>query len=234
MTSTPTSSSAKGAGAAGAGTGPETVERFSLSERLFHWAFAIPFMLTILTGLALYFQGLEKLVGSRELVRDVHRFAGLAVVVLPLVVLALGDRRGIARDASEVDRWSEDDRRWFRSWLWRKVGGRDKLPAQGRFNAGQKFNAVLTLAGIVWLSITGLLIFPGIHPPFWLVSNSRDLHNLAWMVLTLAVIGHIFLAAVYPPTRPGLFGIITGRVRRDWLAKHHPLSIKADPPKPKP
>lgn len=234
MTSTPTSSSAAGAGATGAGTGPEMVERFNLSERLFHWAFAIPFMLTILTGLALYFQGLEKLVGSRELVRDVHRFAGLAVVVLPLLVLAFGDRHGIARDASEVDRWSKDDRRWFRSWLWRKVGGRDKLPKQGRFNAGQKFNAVLTLAGIVWLSITGLLIFPGIHPPFWLVSNSRDLHNLAWMVLTLAVIGHIFLAAVYPPTRPGLFGIITGRVRRDWLAQHHPLSLEADPPKPKP
>jgi formate dehydrogenase subunit gamma len=210
------------------------VERFNLSERLFHWAFAIPFMLTMLTGLALYFQGLEKLVGSRELVRDVHRFAGLATVVLPLLVLAVGDRRRLAVDAGNVDRWSADDRRWFRSWLWRKVGGRDRLPEQGRFNAGQKFNAVLTLAGIFWLSVTGLLIFPGIHPPFWLVSNSRDLHNLAWMVLTVAVLGHIFLAAVYPPTRPGLFGIITGRVRLDWLREHHPLSPEAGPPEPGP
>jgi formate dehydrogenase subunit gamma len=221
-TSTPTSSSGL--------AGPEEVERFDLTERLFHWAFAIPFMVTILTGLGLYFEGLAKLLGNRELVRDTHRFAGLATVLLPLVVIAIGNRRGLGRDASEIDRWSADDRRWFRAWIWRKFGGRDRLPAQGRFNAGQKFNAVLTLAGIFWLSITGLLIFPGIHPPFWLVTNSRDLHNLAWIVVTLAVAGHIFLAAIYPPTRPGLMGIINGRVRRHWLAEHHPLAPEAGPP----
>jgi formate dehydrogenase subunit gamma len=223
MTSTPTSSSL----AAPAASGPERVERFNLSERLFHWAFAIPFLLTLVTGLALYFEALQKLAGSRELVRDVHRFAGLATVVLPLAVLALGDRHRLRQDAADVDLWSADDRAWFRAWLWRKVGARDELPAQGRFNAGQKFNAVLTLGGIAWLSITGLLIFPGIHPPFWLVSNSRDLHNLAWMVLTLAVAGHVYLAAIYPPTRPGLMGIISGKVRLDWLRHHHPLSPEA-------
>jgi formate dehydrogenase subunit gamma len=217
MTSTPISNNA----------GPVTVERFNLSERLFHWAFAIPFLVTMATGLALYFEGVAKLIGSREVARDIHRFAGLATVVLPLLVVALGDRRRLARDVDDVDLWSADDRRWFRAWLWRKVGGRDRFPPQGRFNAGQKFNAVVTLAGILWLSITGVLIFPGIHPPFWLVSNSRDLHNLAWMALTLAVTGHIFLAAIYPPTRPGLWGIIGGRVRLDWLREHHPLSPEA-------
>ena len=186
----------------------------------------MPFLLTLGTGLAMYFDALQKLAGDREVVRDIHRFAGLAVVVLPILVLLLGSRRGLARDADDLDLWSADDRRWFRAWLWRKVGGRDPSPA-GRFNAGQKFNAALTAAGIVILSVTGLVIFPGIHPPFWLVSNSRDLHNLAWMLLTLAVAGHIFLAAVYPPTRPGLGGAFAGRVRLSWLREHHPLTPEA-------
>jgi formate dehydrogenase subunit gamma len=222
MTSTPISSSAAG--------GEPLVDRFDGTERLFHWAFAIAFLLALATGLGLYFPELAKLAGNRELVRDLHRFTGLATVVLPLLVLVFGDRRNLRRDAREVDLWSDDDRRWFRAWVWRKFGGRDRLPPQGRFNAGQKFNAVFTAGCVLWLAVTGLVIFPGIHPPFWLVSNSRNLHNLAWIVLTPAVAGHIYLAAIYPPTRPGLSGIITGKVPLAWLRRHHPLAAEAEAP----
>ena len=221
MTSTLISSSAPG---------EPTADRFDATERLFHWGFAIPFLLTFLTGLGLYFPELAKLAGNRELVRDAHRFAGLFTVLLPAVVLLLGDRRNLRRDVHDIDLWSRDDRRWFRAWLWRKIGGRDRLPPQGRFNSGQKFNAVLTAGCLFWLSLTGLIIFPGIHPPFWLLSNSRNLHDLAWIVLTPAVLGHVFLAAIYKPTRPGLSGIITGRVPLAWLREHHPLAPEANPP----
>lgn len=221
MTSTLISSSAPG---------EPTADRFDATERLFHWAFAIPFLLTFLTGLGLYFPELAKLAGNRELVRDAHRFAGLFTVLLPAVVLLLGDRRNLRRDVHDIDLWSRDDRQWFRAWLWRKIGGRDRLPPQGRFNSGQKFNAVLTAGCLFWLSLTGLMIFPGIHPPFWLLSNSRNLHDLAWIVLTPAVLGHVFLAAIYKPTRPGLSGIITGRVPLAWLREHHPLAPEANPP----
>lgn len=221
MTSTLISSSA---------TGEPTADRFDATERLFHWAFAIPFLLTFLTGLGLYFPELAKLAGNRELVRDAHRFAGLFTVLLPAVVLLLGDGRNLRRDVHDIDLWSRDDRQWFRAWLWRKIGGRDRLPPQGRFNSGQKFNAVLTAGCLFWLSLTGLIIFPGIHPPFWLLANSRSLHDLAWIVLTPAVLGHVFLAAIYKPTRPGLSGIITGRVPLAWLREHHPLAPEANPP----
>ena len=137
MTSTPTSSRPAKVEA--------EIDRFGLTERLVHWAVALPFLLTMVTGLGLYFPELAKLAGNRELVRDLHRFTGLATILLPALVLVFGDRRRVSQDLKEVDLWSADDRRWFRSWLWRKVGGRDRLPPQGRFNAGQKFNAVLPL-----------------------------------------------------------------------------------------
>ena len=218
MTSTPTSSN------------PATqplVDRFDATERLFHWGFAAPFLVTLFTGLALYFPELAKIAGNRELVRDLHRFAGLFTVAIPTAVVVFGNRRNLRRDLTEVDVWSRDDRVWFRAWLWRKIGGRDRLPPQGRFNSGQKFNAALTAGCVFWLAVTGLIIFPGIHPPFWLVSNSRNLHDLAWILLTPAVIGHVFLAAIYPPTRPGLAGIISGKVPLAWLREHHPLAPEA-------
>lgn len=212
-TSTPTSSSA-----------PALVERFGATERWLHWTLAVSFLLTLATGLGLYFAGLEKLLGGRETVRVVHRFAGAATVLLPLLVALLGDRRAVRRDLHAIDVWSAADRRWLRGWLWRRVGGRDELPAQGRFNAGQKANSILTGVAIALLAVTGVLVFPGIHPPFQIVSNARDLHNWVWIVFVPVLAGHVFLAALYGPTRPGLRGMLDGQVPRDWLEEHHPLT----------
>ena len=208
------------------------VLRFDRTERWFHWALAIPMLVAILSGLALYFPGLEKLMGNREIARDVHRLFGFGAVILPVAVLALRDRGSLREDLGVIDNWSADDRLWLRLWVRRKFGFRNQLPPQGRFNAGQKFNAILTGAALFWLTVTGVLLFPGIRPPFWLVTNARSLHDLAWFLLVPAVAGHIFLAAVYPPTRPGVWGAINGRVRLDWLRHHHPLApeVTKQPP----
>jgi formate dehydrogenase subunit gamma len=213
MTSTPTSSSAR----------PETVERFKPTERWLHWAFTLPLLVAFVSGLSLILPGAEKLFGSREAVRVAHWFGGFGSLLLPLVVLALGDRRRLAADAQELDLWSAGDRAWLRTWLGRRTGGRGELPPAGRFNAGQKANAVITAAALLWLGLSGLALFPALHTPFWLVENSRALHNLTWILLVPVIAGHIFLSALYRPTRPGLPGVFTGRVPRSWVREHHPL-----------
>jgi formate dehydrogenase subunit gamma len=217
-TSTPTSSS--------------LVRRFDSTERWLHWGFAVPFMVAMATGLMMYFSGAEKLIGNRELVRVTHRFAGLATIIIPLIVLVAGDRRALRLDLRAIDVWSADDRLWLRTWAWRRLGGRDNLPPQGRFNAGQKFNAVLTGAAVACLAVTGILIFPGIHPPFFLVGNGRSVHNLAWILFAPVLAGHIYLAALYGPTRPGLRGMVDGLVPRAWLRQHHPLAPELEEPDP--
>ena len=53
------------------------------------------------------------------------------------------------------------------------------------------------------------------YPPArlsWMLENSRTLHNLTWVLLLPLVAGHIYLSAIYGPTRPGLSGILNGRV----------------------
>jgi formate dehydrogenase subunit gamma len=47
------------------------------------------------------------------------------------------------------------------------------------------------------------------------------LHDgLMWISLVLLV-GHLFLAVIYPRTRHSLRGITTGSVDVDWAREHH-------------
>ena len=213
MTSTPISSSAAPAG---------TIERFNATERWLHWAVAAPLVLAILTGVALFLPGTAKFFGSREVLRVLHWIGGFGSVLVPAVVVLLGDRRRLAVDVQEVDLWSRDDRAWMRGWLSRRTGLPGELPPAGRFNAGQKANAVFSAAALVWLGITGVVLFPPLHAPFALLENSRNLHNITAFLVVPLVLGHVFLSAIYSPTRPGLPGIFTGFVPEAWLRQHHP------------
>ncbi|MEA2684090.1 MAG: formate dehydrogenase subunit gamma [Chloroflexota bacterium] len=229
MTSTHTSSSAPADGGAAA-----VVERFNRTERWLHWAVAVPLILAMFTGLSLFVPAAAKLFGSREIVRVAHWVTGLASIVVPALVLLLGDHRRVATDVEEIDLWSADDRTWLRTWLSRRTGLERELPPAGRFNAGQKANAVLSAAALFWLGVTGVVLFPPLHAPFWLLENSRNLHNLTWFLLIPLVLGHVFLSAVYSPTRPGLPGMFSGLVPVAWLREHHPLDRVAGRGEPGP
>ena len=204
------------------------IQRFNPSERWLHWAVAVPLLLAMATGLTLILPGAAKLVGSREAVRVAHWITGFASIAAPVVVLFAGDRSRVAADVREVDLWSVDDRVWLRKWLSRRTGQAGDLPPSGRFNAGQKANAVISAVALLWLGLTGVALFPPLHAPFWLLENSRTLHNLTWFLFLPVVAGHIYLSAAYRPTRPGLSGMVTGLVPADWLKEHHPLDHISD------
>ena len=121
------------------------IERFDRTERIVHWVTATLFATLMLTGAALYAGPISTLVGQRDLMRDVHVVAGLALPV-PLVIGFVG-RWGasLRRDLRRLDRWVPDDRVWLRG----RTRGTAKL---GKFNPGQKLNAT-------FLGVTG-----AIHP----------------------------------------------------------------------
>ncbi len=126
--------------------------RFSRTERTLHWANAVFFFFLLATGLILYLPSLSVLVGRRPLMQSLHFWSGIVwVVVLALIVLG-GDRRGVARTAGEIDGFDGDDWRW--------LTGRKPAP-QGRFNAGQKLNTILTAAFLVLFLVSGLLLWFG-------------------------------------------------------------------------
>ena len=95
--------------------------RFDRVERTLHWVNATLFGILMLTGAALYAGPISTLVGNREVVRTFHVYSGVALPI-PLLVAVLSRRRGaqLRTDLGRLNRWSRDDRRWFRRRMRRR------------------------------------------------------------------------------------------------------------------
>jgi len=187
------------------------VRRFSRTERALHWANAVGFFVLLGSGLVLYLPRLAVLVGRRPLMKDIHFWSGIGwVTVLALVVL-LGDRRGLLRTARELDAFDRDDRLWLRG----------RHTPSGRFNAGQKLNAVLTAAFTVLFLLSGLLLWLGERDTRFRFASTVVLHDGLMYVSLFLVVGHLYLTLIHPTTRHSLRGMTLGTVHEEWAHVHH-------------
>jgi formate dehydrogenase subunit gamma len=188
------------------------VRRFSRTERTFHWVNAAFFLTLLVSGLFLYLPSLEVAVGRRALIKDIHFWTGVSWPIALALVVAAGDTRGVFRAAGEIDRFDRDDLRW--------LTGRRPAP-QGRFNAGQKVNATLTLAFMLLFVVSGLLLWFGERDTRLRFASTVVLHDgLAFAAFAL-LIGHLYLAVIHPTTRHALRGVTLGTVSEEWARRHH-------------
>lgn len=197
---------------------PRLIERFTFGERLLHWLVAIPFIGLLLSGLAFSYPSvfwLTNLFGGGSSARLVHNWLGI-VFVGAVLVLAIRWAREMVLDRC--------DRQWLR--LVRYYGRHEdkKMPDCGKYNGGQKVYFWLTLALAVAFLVTGIpLWFPDSFGA-GLVNTMRLLHFGSAILGGLALIGHIYLAAVaYPGTGRGM---TYGRVSRSWAMLHHPTWLR--------
>jgi len=197
--------------AAGFTNAPRYIHRFSRTERTLHWVHAAAFFVLLGSGLVLYLPSLSQAVGRRPFVKDVHFDTGLAWLVAIALIVLLGDRRGLRQTMRELDGFDLDDRLWLR---------RLARP-QGRFNAGQKLNAALTASFAILFAVSGVLLWYGERNNRFRWASTILLHDGLMYVSLVLLVGHLYLALIYPSTRHSLRGITTGSVRRSWARKHH-------------
>jgi formate dehydrogenase subunit gamma len=189
---------------------PGYVRRFSPVERLLHWVNAAGFLFLLVTGLILYLPRLSMLVSRRQLIQSIHFWGGVAWLSALAVVVVLGGRRLVAT-ARELDSFDSDDLRWLR-------GG--KAP-QGRFNAGQKINAILTAAFAILFGVSGLLLWFGEQDTRYRFASTVILHDGLMYVSLFLLVGHLYLTLIHPATRHSLRGMTLGNVRGEWATRHH-------------
>ncbi len=192
------------------------IERFTRTERAVHWVHATAFFGLLATGLALYVPRLSILVGRRPLLKDLHVYTAVAWIAALVLVVALGDRRRLRKTVRELDEFDRDDLDWLRL----------RPAPQGRFNAGQKINAALTAALALLFAVSGSLLWLGERDHRFQFASTILLHD--WlMYLSLALlVGHLYLALIYPATRHSLRGMTSGSVRSDWAERHHPKWVR--------
>jgi formate dehydrogenase subunit gamma len=198
------------------GSAPEPAEqalvvRFGRTERALHWAHATGFLLMLASGLVLYLPALSEVVARRNLVKNVHLWTALAWAVALVAIAVVGDRRRLATDWREIETIDHDDRRWLTG----------RRAPQGRFNAGQKLNTIVTVAFALLFALSGIFLWLGERDHTFLLDGAGTVHEALTLVSLALLMGHLYLALVHPTTRHALRGMTTGEVRADWAAEHH-------------
>ena len=193
-------------------TPPERrLPRFGRTERALHWVHATAFLVLLGSGLCLYLPSLAELVGRRPLLKAIHIYTAVAWAVALVVVVAFGDRRALARDGARDRPLRRRRPRWLRG----------RRP-QGRLNAGQKLNAVVTRR--VRAALRGHRLLPLVRrarhalPAAERAARAR----LADVRLARPLRRPSVPGADLSATRHALSGITRGWVDEDWARVHHP------------
>jgi len=187
------------------------LSRFSRTERTLHWVHASAFLVLFVSGLCLYLPSLSELIGRRPLLKDIHVYTALIWLAALALILLAGDRRRLLAAAREIDTFDDDDLAWLR---------RRRAP-QGRFNAGQKINAIVTSALAVLFAITGFFLWYGERDHAFRLQNALLVHDWLMYISFFLLLGHLYLALINPSTRHSLSGMTRGWVREDWALRHH-------------
>ena len=96
-----------------------------------------------------------------------------------------------------------------------------RRPPQGRLNAGQKVNAILTAVFALLFALTGFFLWYGERNTRFRMPNALLVHDWLMYVSFFLFMGHLYLSLIYPKTRHALNGITRGWVHEDWALQHH-------------
>lgn len=192
--------------------------RFRKSERMVHWAIAIPFLTCFATALTLViFYNPQPLRPYRSVFSWIHRISGICLFLLPLWTMfkSRHDYRVYFHNIKQAWIWTAEDIKWLALMGLAAISSRFTLPEQGKFNAAEKINFMTLMSTYPLYILTGALI--------WLTHGallSWLIHFGMALIATPLLFGHLFMAMINPGTRKGLSGMISGFVDRHW-AQHH-------------
>jgi formate dehydrogenase subunit gamma len=188
------------------------IPRFDGVERAVHWCNATLFLVLLATGASLYLPDLSTIVAHRHAVKTIHVYAGLLLPIPLLIGLLLPAGRQLRADVGRFNRWTDDDRRWW--------SRRTRDSAQlGKFNPGQKLNAIFIGAAIVLMLMTGSIMrWFKPFPDSWR-TGATFVHDWVFIALVVVIAGHIMFALA---DGDSLRSMVRGWVPETWARRHRP------------
>jgi formate dehydrogenase subunit gamma len=189
---------------------PALLPRFTRAERWVHRSLGLLLGVLLVTGAIMFFPDLSSIVGNRQVVTTMHDIAGWLVPV-PLVLALLS--RAFRSDAGLLNRFVPADWEWLRSRDRRS--GRIRV---GKFNAGQKLNASLTLGAVIVMFGTGMVMFWSSLFSDSIRTGATFVHDWVALAFGILVLGHIWMAYSDATARAGMR---TGQVPEEWALREH-------------
>ena len=181
---------------------------FAPSERLVHWCYAALFLGLTLSGALLVWSPAARAValGGTRLVPLVHVGLGVALLVVPFLPAAAGRGGALGRDLRAWLSWRPADLAWLALAPLSVVAPGARPPAQPRFNAGQRLNALWSLAAWALLGLTGLAIWSGRALPIRWREAAYEWHLLVALLSLAVLAGHVAMAATHPAALRAMLG----------------------------
>ncbi|WP_018435125.1 formate dehydrogenase subunit gamma [Paraburkholderia atlantica] len=196
--------------------GNRLIVRYTPNERTNHWITAICFILLALSGLALFHPAMAFLyvvLGGGQWTRILHPFIG-CVMFISFLILALRFWHHNYLDQADI-RWMKQ----FRDVLNNRE---ERLPAIGRYNAGQKLLFFVMVICMLLLLLSGIVIWRryfSLYFPIGLIRLSAVVHAVTAFLLIVGIIVHIY-AGLW--VKGSIGAMMRGTVTYGWARKHHP------------
>src|SRR5580765_1730071 len=153
--------------------------RHPVYTRVLHWLVAISFVLSLLSGFAIYspwlFRFLTPMFGGGPMTRLLHPWFGLFFTIFFFFQFL---------NWLTPMLWTKTDTRWLKR-IKQYTKNEDKLELEevGFFNGGQKlYYWTIVLSGILFL-VTGLLMWFGDVVPRWVAAVSYVVHDLSALLM---------------------------------------------------
>jgi len=192
---------------------PKELTRYTASERSNHWIVAISFVLIALSGLSFFhplFWPLTQLFGGGVWTRILHPYIGVALVICFASMFVR---------FRALNRMTPADWEWVRR-IREMAGGNDlTMPAQGKYNGGQKLMFWSISACLLLMVLSGVLMWRAYFTfPVTLVRVAAVVHAAVGAIAIAIILGHVYLAIW---TRGTIHAMLYGTVTRAWARQHH-------------
>lgn len=187
--------------------------RYTASERVNHWIVGISFILLGMSGLALFhpaFFPFTLLFGGGTWTRILHPIFGVIMAVFFILM---------------VWRFAKHNLMHKLDWQWlsrinEMVDGNDEtMPAQGKYNGGQKLLFWLLLVCMLLLIPSGIVLWRAYFDfPVEVVRVAAVVHSATAVVMICLIFVHIYAAIWVTGTVRAMW---YGTVTRAWAKQHH-------------
>jgi len=192
---------------------PRDLVRYTAGERINHWIVGISFILLGVSGLALFhpaFFPFTMLFGGPTWTRILHPFLGVLMAVFFVFMFFRFLKNNLMR---RID-WQ---------WIGRineMVDGSDEtMPAQGKYNGGQKLLFWLLALCMLLLIPSGVVLWQAYFDfPIEARRWAAVIHSAAAVVMICLIFVHVYAAIWVKGTIRSMW---YGTVTRAWARQHH-------------
>jgi formate dehydrogenase subunit gamma len=150
----------------------------------------------------------------------VHRIAAVIMTIV-VVIFVIGNFKVLIAWIKDILRFGMNDIKFLLVFPLEFLGFKVKVPPQTKFNGGEKGNSIVTPTAVIFLILSGYIMwFPAIFPA-GLVRLAYPIHDISMVLATMMVCMHGYLGSFHPGSGESFWGMWKGTVREDWAKHHH-------------